>query len=191
MAEPQLIIVDGIPVKSHVEVTQKWTLALFFINLIYFIYQCNIYHEQNRLLAISFSFVIGGVYLPLQGYVAVQKNNQNMIRFFSIILCMISLFGIVSALSSISFYYEISSLCDNCTFVDSDCYVRVTDEELYITKDECTSLPPETTFLVEHLLELSVGVVGIITACMVTPTRKHVEGVAVFQVPEEDTPDPV
>ena len=111
MAEPQLIIVNGIPVKTQVEITQKWTLILFFTNLIYFIYQCNLYHEQNRLLAISFSFIMCGVYLPLYGYTAVKKKKHAAIRCFSVFLSIISLLGLVSALSSISFYYEICIPC--------------------------------------------------------------------------------
>lgn len=177
MAEPQLIIVNGIPVKTQVEITQKWTLILFFTNLIYFIYQCNLYHEQNRLLAISFSFIMCGVYLPLYGYTAVKKKKHAAIRCFSVFLSIISLLGLVSALSSISFYYELNSMCKNCIFKnETDCDIAIEmDKVLYITKDECDSIPPKLTFLTQHLLELWVSIVGFITACTVSPKQKHVQ----------------
>lgn len=188
MAEPQLIIVNGIPVKTRVEITQKWTMILFFTNLVYFVYQCNLYHEQNRLLAISFSFILCGVYLPFYGYKAVQKKNK---RFFAIILSMISVLGLVSALSSISFYYELSSMCKDCVSVfknESGCDIAVgRDKVLYITKDECTNIPPKLTFLTQHLLELLVSIVGFITACTVLP-KKDVIQIDGSIVQTEDVP---
>tara|TARA_B110001452_G_C15200283_1_gene416558 strand:- start:538 stop:1158 length:621 start_codon:yes stop_codon:yes gene_type:complete len=175
MAEPQLIIVNGIPVKTQVEITQKWTLILFFTNLVYFIYQCNLYHEQNRLLATSLSFIMCGVYLPFYGYTAVKKKKHTAIRCFSIILSMISLLVLVSALSSITFYYELNSMCKKCVDIfenETDCDIAIEmDKVLYITKDECTDIPPELTFLIQHLLELLVSIVGFITAC--TVSQKH------------------
>tara|TARA_B100000780_G_C21060343_1_gene426148 strand:+ start:357 stop:926 length:570 start_codon:yes stop_codon:yes gene_type:complete len=174
MAEPQLIVVSGIPVKSHEEIAQKWIFVLFWANLFYFVYLCNLYNEQNQLLAISFSFIICGVYLPFYGYKAV-KNNKT--RFFSIILSMISLFGIVSALASISFYYSLSEMCADCKDIfengDIDCNVAVTKNEVvYITADECFAIPAETTFLTQHLLKFVVNSIGMFTACTVTDKRK-------------------
>lgn len=180
MSEPQLIIVNGVPVKSRSEITHKWTCALFFANLVYFIYQCNIYHERNQLLTVSFSFLVCGVYLPHYGYAAVQKNRKNAIRFFTIILSMLSLLGMVSALSSIGFYYELNDMCDDCGDVfedgDQDCNVSfVKNEVLYITADECSEMPPKITFITQHALELFVNIIGMITACTVSGNRKHAQ----------------
>jgi len=178
MSEPQLIIVNGVPVKSHEEITHKWVCTLFWANLIYFIYQCNIYHERRQLIAVSFSFMICGVYLPYYGYAAVKKNKKNAIRFFTIVLSMLSLFGIVSALSSIGFYYELCDMCDDCAdvFEDGDLNCNVSfapDKVLYITEDECSKIPSESIFVTKHALELVVNIIGMITACTVTSNRKH------------------
>jgi len=180
MPEPQLIIVNGVPVKSREEMTQKWTCVLFLANMIYFIYQCNVYSDKNQLLAVSFSFLICGVYLPFYGYTAVKKNKEGAIRFFTIMLSIISLFGIVSALSSIGFYYELNGICDDCepVFEDGaqDCNVSFArNEVVYITADECSKMPSESNFVIKHVLELMVNIIGMITACTVTGKRKHAQ----------------
>ena len=180
MSEPQLIVVSGVPVKSREEMTQKWTYTLFLANLVYFIYQCNVYNDKNQLLVVSFSFLICGVYLPFYGYNAVKKNKQGAMRFFSIMLSIISLFGIVSALSSIGFYYELNDICDDCEGVfedgSQDCNISFArDEVLYITAHECSKIPAESNFVTKHALELTVNIIGIITACTVTGKRKHVQ----------------
>lgn len=178
MSEPQLIVVSGVPVKSREEITQKWTFTLFWANLMYFIYQCNVYDDKKQLLTVSFSFLVCGVYLPFYGYNAVKKNKQGAIRFFSIMLSIISLFGIVSALSSIGFYYELGDMCDDCEDVfedgSQDCNVSFArDEVLYITADECSKMPSESNFVIKHALELAVNIIGMITACSITGKRKH------------------
>jgi len=177
MSEPQLIVVSGVPVKSREEITQKWTCALFWANLMYFIYQCNVNDDKKQLLVVSFSFLVCGVYLPYYGYDAVKKNKKGAIRFFSIMLSIISLFGIVSALSSIGFYYKLNDMCDDCedVFEDGqDCNISFArDEVLYITADECSKMPSESNFITKHAFEFTVNIIGTITACSVTGKRKH------------------
>jgi hypothetical protein len=178
MSEPQLIVVAGVPVKSHEEITYNWAIALFAAHLMYFIYMCNVYDDKNELMSLSFSFLICGVYLPFYGYNAVKKNKQGALRFFTIILPIISLLGIVSALSSIGFYYELTDICDDCedVFEDGgqDCNVSFArDGQLYLTADECSKIPDESIFITQHALSLAVNIIGMITACMTTAKRKH------------------
>jgi hypothetical protein len=180
MSAPRLIVVAGVPVKSHEEITYRWTFALFWANFTYFIYRCTIYNEQNQLLSVCFSFIVCGVCLPLYGYNAVKKNKKAVVRFFTVVLAIISLFGIVSALSSIGFYYELSDMCDDCEHVfengEQNCNVSfVKNEVLYVTDDECSKIPAESTFITEHVLNLTVNIIGMITACTVTVKRKHMQ----------------
>lgn len=180
MSEPRLIVVTGVPVNSREEITFKWIFTLFLANLTYFIYQCSVYNDKNQILAVFLSFVICGMCFPFYGYSAVKKNKTGAIRFFSMMLAIMSLFGFVSAASSIGFYFEFGDMCEDCKEVfqngNKDCNVSyVKNEVLYITDDQCSRMPSESTFVIEHVLKLVVNIIGMITACTVTAKRKHAQ----------------
>lgn len=178
MSEPELIIVNGVPVKSETDIALRWTCTLFFAHLIYFIYQYNITDEHNSMLSLTFSFLMCGIYLPFYGYITVKKNKRSAMRFFTVLLTLISSIGIVSALSYISFYYELAGICNDCEVIfkngTQDCNISfVRNEVIYITADECSKMPSENIFVAQHALELFVNIIGMITACVITGKRQH------------------
>ena len=118
----EVIIVDGVPTKTHAEKVMQWTKIIFLLQLAYFAYRLTT--VPSHWIHYMIGFIVCGIYIPMCGYTSAKKMNR---RNLSLFIGTQSFFSFLALFDIVAVTMGLTNLQDAC----KQCYAQFT------AKDEC------------------------------------------------------
>lgn len=148
----EVIIVEGVPTKTHAEKLMQWTKMIFLLQLAYFVYRLTT--VPNHWIHYMIGFVVCGIYVPLCGYESAKKMNHRNLFLFIVTQCFFSfvvLFDIITVALGLSMLQDMCDECyvqftakDECELVGSNNESVVINRDSNVYVEDCLNLPNNT-----------------------------------------------
>jgi hypothetical protein len=139
----EVLIVDGVPTKTHAEKLMQWTKLIFLLQLGYLTYRLT--SVPNHWVHYMIGFIVCGIYIPMCGYKSAKKMNHRNLSLFigtQSFFSFLALFDIVAVTVGLTVLQNACEQCyaqftakDECELADSN------NESVVISIESCLNFP--------------------------------------------------